>query len=96
MSYNTLKRIGVSIPDSVLKELQWLVPGRKRSNYIVRAVEEKLEGEKKTRLREEMIKGYNANAETDASMAEEWRYLEEETEQFVEIKEPKKRSYRRK
>ena len=96
MSYNTLKRIGISIPDPVLRELQQLVPERKRSKYIVRAVEEKLEGEKKKRLRDEMIKGYKANADRDASMAEEWRYLEEEAERLIEVKEPKNRPYRRK
>ncbi|MCL4468816.1 MAG: hypothetical protein M1591_07790 [Deltaproteobacteria bacterium] len=96
MTYNTLKRIGISIPDSVLRELQQSVPDRKRSKYIVKAVEEKLEGEKKKRLRDEMIKGYKTNADRDASIAEEWRYLEEEAGRLIEVKEPPKRPYRRK
>jgi metal-responsive CopG/Arc/MetJ family transcriptional regulator len=96
MAYSTIKRIGISIPDPILKELQELVPERKRSKYIVSAVEEKLESEKKKRLCDEMIKGYKANAVTDAAMAEEWRLLEEETEKSVEIREPKHKPYRRK
>jgi CopG family transcriptional regulator/antitoxin EndoAI len=95
MSFTAVKRIGISIPDSILKELQQLVPERKRSEYIVRALEEKLEEEKKRKLREEMVKGYKANADIDAVIAEEWCPLEEEAEKFVGVKEPKNKSYRR-
>lgn len=96
MSFTAIKRIGISIPDSILKELQRLVPERKRSEYIVMALEERLEEEKKKILREEMIKGYKANAGIDAAIAEGWRPLEEEAEKFIEIKEPKTKLYRRK
>lgn len=96
MSFTAIKRIGISIPDSILKDLQNLVPERKRSEYIVRALEEKLEDEKKKRLREEMIKGYKANAGIDAAIAEEWRPLEEEAGKFIGVKEPKTKPYRRK
>ncbi len=95
MSFTAVKRIGISIPDSILKELQQLVPERKRSEYIVRALEEKLEEEKKMKLREEMVKGYKTNAGIDAAIAEEWHPLEEETEKFIGIKEPKIKHYRR-
>ena len=43
MSINTVKRIGISIPDPVLKDLQSLVPERKRSEYIVKVLREKIE-----------------------------------------------------
>ncbi len=96
MSFTTVKRVGISIPDSVLKELQQMVPERKRSKYIVKALEEKLQEEKKSRLCAEMIKGYKTNTEIDAAIAEEWRPLEEEAERFIGIKEVKTKPYRRK
>ena len=95
MSFTAIKRIGISIPDSILKELQNLVPERKRSEYIVRALQERLEEEKKKRLRYEMVKGYKANADIDAVIAEEWRLLEEDAEKFIGVKEPKTKPYRR-
>ena len=96
MSFTAIKRIGISIPDSILKELQNLVPERKRSEYIVRALQERLEEEKKKRLREEMVKGYKANTDIDAVIAEEWRPLEEEAGKFIGVKETKTKPYRRK
>ncbi|MDP3297388.1 MAG: CopG family transcriptional regulator [Thermodesulfovibrionia bacterium] len=96
MSFTAIKRIGISIPDSILKELQQMVPERKRSEYIVRALQERLEEEKKKMLREEMVKGYKANAGIDAATAEEWRPLEEEAVKFIGVKEPKTKPYRRK
>lgn len=95
MSFTAIKRIGISIPDSILKELQQMVPERKRSEYIVRALQERLEEEKRKRLREEMVKGYKANAGIDAAIAEEWRPLEEEAEKFIGVKETKTKPYRR-
>ncbi len=91
MSFSTVKRIGISIPDPVLKDLQAFVPARKRSEYIVKALQEKIEEEKKRRLREQMIAGYKANADRDAEMAEEWRLLEEEAAAIIGVRERKKR-----
>ena len=84
MAFRNFKRIGISIPDSTLKELKQLVPERKRSEYITKALEEKLNEEKSKRLREKMIKGYKANAGEDAYMAEEWVHIEEEANRDVE------------
>ena len=75
MSIGTIKRIGISIPEPILKDLQDLVPERKRSEYIVKALQEKIEDEKMRRLREKMIAGYKANTGSDAEMAEEWRLV---------------------
>jgi metal-responsive CopG/Arc/MetJ family transcriptional regulator len=90
MSTTTIKRIGISIPGPVLKDLQLLVPERKRSEYIVKALQEKIEEEKKRRLREKMIKGYKANATDDADMSEAWRLLEEEADSLIGVQESKK------
>lgn len=95
MSFSTVKRIGISIPGPVLKDLQDLVPARKRSEYIVTALREKIEDEKMRRLREKMIAGYKANAASDAEMAEEWRLLEEEAGALMGVREPQKQYGRR-
>src|SRR3990172_2237346 len=78
MAYKNFKRIGISIPDSTLRELKQLIPERKRSEYITKALEEKLNEEKRKRLQEKMIKGYQTNAQEDAKTAEEWFHIEEE------------------
>ena len=79
MAYKNFKRIGISIPDSTLRELKQLIPERKRSEYITKALEEKLNEEKRKRLQEKMIKGYQTNAQEDAKTAEEWFHIEEES-----------------
>ena len=87
MSVFAVKRIGISIPGAVLKDLQSLVPERKRSEYIVRALQEKIEDEKKRRLHDKLIAGYKTNAIADAELAEEWRPLEEEADALVGVRE---------
>ena len=88
MSISTVRKIGVSIPEPILKDPQDLVPERKRSEYIVKALREKIEDEKMRRLREKMIAGYKANAAPDTEMAEKWRLLEEEAEALMGVREP--------
>jgi hypothetical protein len=90
MSFSSVKRIGISIPDLILKDLQALVPERKRSEYIVKALREKIEEEKKQRMHDKMITGYKANSAVDAGTAEEWRHLEEEADALIGVREPKK------
>jgi metal-responsive CopG/Arc/MetJ family transcriptional regulator len=88
MSFSSIKRIGISIPAPVLKELQALVPERKRSEYIVKALVGKIEEEKKRRLHDKMTAGYKAGAAVDAGTAEEWRLLEEEADALMGVREP--------
>jgi metal-responsive CopG/Arc/MetJ family transcriptional regulator len=95
MSFSTVKRIGISIPEPILKDLQDLVPERKRSEYIVKALREKIEDEKMRRLRDKMIAGYKANAASDTEMAADWRLLEEEAEALMGVREPQKQHGRR-
>lgn len=90
MSVSPVKRIGISIPNPVLKDLQALVPERKRSEYIVRALQEKIEEEKKRRLHDQLISGYKTHAAADAEMAEEWRFIEEEADALISVRETKK------
>jgi metal-responsive CopG/Arc/MetJ family transcriptional regulator len=95
MSIGTVRKICISIPEPILKDLQDLVPERKRSEYIVKALQEKIEDEKMRRLREKMIAGYKVNAAPDAEMAEEWRLLEEEADALMGVREPQKQYGRR-
>jgi hypothetical protein len=50
------------------------------TSAVVKALQEKIEDEKKRRLRAKMIAGYKTNADLDAATAEEWRVLEEEAD----------------
>ncbi|MHB8845959.1 MAG: hypothetical protein ACYC7L_14570 [Nitrospirota bacterium] len=90
MPHNSLKRIGISIPSVILSDLQKFVPERKRSEYIVKALQEKIRDDKKRMLREKMTEGYLSNAATDADTAEEWRHLEEEAGVLTGVHESKK------
>jgi len=96
MASTKLKRIGISIPDSTLMELKQLVPERKRSKYIAKAIEEKLKLEKREKLQEEMIKGYTENQNIDIALAEEWFHIEEEGASLKENGESKDKTLRRK
>ena len=96
MASINFKRIGISIPDSTLKELRQLVPERKRSEYIAKALEEKLNEEKRKKLQEKMINGYKANVKEDVNMAEEWFHIEEEAYKPIEDKKSKVKTLWRK
>ena len=52
--------------------------------------QDKIEEEKKRRLREKMIKGYKANATEDAAMSEAWRFLQEEAASLIGVQKLKK------
>ena len=96
MASTNFKRIGISIPDSTLKEFRQLVPERKRSEYIAKALEEKLNEEKRKKLQEKMINGYKANVKEDVNMAEEWFHIEEEAYKPIEDKKSKVKTLWRK
>src|SRR5512139_1311497 len=90
MPRDSLKRIGISIPAPILSDLRKFVPERKRSEYIVKALQEKIREDKKRMLRERMTEGYLSNAATDAETAEAWRFLEEEAGVVMGVHESKK------
>ncbi|OGL55362.1 MAG: hypothetical protein A3C43_08375 [Candidatus Schekmanbacteria bacterium RIFCSPHIGHO2_02_FULL_38_11] len=96
MASINFKRIGISIPDSTLNKLRQLVPERKRSEYIAKALEEKLNEEKRKKLQEKMINGYKANVKEDVNMAEEWFHIEEEAYKPIEDKKSKVKTLWRK
>ena len=80
----TYKQINISIPMEVLKLMDEVAPPKKRSQFIVEAIMQYAIKIKRLQLREQLKKGYLANAESDRQIAEEWFPIEQETyEKYV-------------
>ena len=72
------KRINIILPEKTVAVLDRVTTKGNRSRFIDRAVLHYIETRGKQRLREELKKGYRANAERDLAIASEWFPLEEE------------------
>jgi hypothetical protein len=73
------EKVTLTIPKETMNQIREVAPARGYSKFVTEAVEYFLEENRKKALRERLIAGYQANAEADAAMAEEWRPIEEET-----------------
>jgi metal-responsive CopG/Arc/MetJ family transcriptional regulator len=71
-------RLTITMPASTYALLNEVAEKNKRSRLIAEAVNHYAEEIKKKSLRERLIKGYQARAERDKEIAEEWLPLEEE------------------
>ncbi|MHC9538696.1 MAG: hypothetical protein AB9903_04185 [Vulcanimicrobiota bacterium] len=71
-------RLTITMPASTLALLNEVAEKNKRSRLISEAVYRYAQELKMMSLRERLIKGYQARAERDREMAEEWLPLEEE------------------
>lgn len=82
------KRIMVSLPASLLKEVDGLTNMEKknRSELIKEAMRFYLEEKRKTRLREQMRAGYLEMARINLALADEFHYCEEEASSLIEKK----------
>lgn len=64
------QRINITLPQKVLKLLRSSIPEGQRSRFIARVIEEKLEGEKRTKMSfEESLK---ANYAFDKEIMNDW------------------------
>jgi len=71
-------RLTISMPLSVFNLLEEVSEKNKRSKLISEAVKIYVQDFKRKALRERLIKGYQARAERDKSIVEEWSPLEQE------------------
>ncbi len=71
-------KITVTMPAELAEKLRQIAGGRQQSRFVTEATRRAIEEVEKERLREELARGYQANAALDREMAEEWRPLEEE------------------
>lgn len=72
------EKVTLTIPKETMNQIREVAPARGYSKFVTEAIEYFLEENRKKALRERLIAGYQANAEADAAMAEEWRPIEEE------------------
>ncbi len=71
-------KVTVTMPAELVEKLRQVAGGRQQSHFIAEATRRAIEDIERRRLREELARGYQANAAMDREMAEEWRPLEEE------------------
>lgn len=83
-----VKRIMISLPESLLAEVDGIVntERRNRSEFIRDALHSLLLERKKRSLREQMIKGYKEMAQLNLALAKEHFETESEAQRFYEKK----------
>ena len=70
------QRINISLPYDVIKQLNGAIPQGKRSQFIAKAVSEKLT--KKRDIDKELIKSLKANYKLDKEFIKDWSITEVE------------------
>ncbi len=74
-----MQRINITLPDELARDLRRSVPEGKRSEFIAKTIQEKLEKKKKNKLYEkELLRRLKANKEFYKKVAEEWKYVDAE------------------
>lgn len=71
-------KITMTLPVDLVEKLRQVAGGRKRSRFVAEVTRRAIDEIERQRLREDLIRGYQANAQMDREIAEEWRPLEEE------------------
>lgn len=67
-----MKRLNITLPEELYREIE-SIPNKSR--LIAEALKEKLEREKKKRLVELLIEGYQATKEEERELNEEWEKI---------------------
>jgi metal-responsive CopG/Arc/MetJ family transcriptional regulator len=80
------EKVTLTLPSEVMEAVREEAEPRGYSKFIAEAVSYYIQEQRRSALRERLIAGYQANAERDQAMAEEWRQTEEEV--WREIADP--------
>lgn len=80
------EKVTLTLPSEVMDAVREEAEPRGYSKFIAEAVSYYIQEQRRSALRERLIAGYQANAERDQAMAEEWRQTEEEV--WREIADP--------
>lgn len=64
-------KVTVTMPAELVEKLRQVAGGRQQSRFIAEATRRAIEEIERRRLREELARGYQANAAMDREMAEE-------------------------
>lgn len=70
-----VQRLNITLPYELARDLKRSIPNGKRSQFIAKAVKEKLP---KKNLKKELIKSLKANRGFYRKVAEEWKYVDAE------------------
>jgi metal-responsive CopG/Arc/MetJ family transcriptional regulator len=71
-------KVTLTLPSQVMDAVREEAEPRGYSRFIAEAVTYYIEEHRRLALRERLVKGYQATAERDQVLAEEWRHTEEE------------------
>lgn len=72
------EKVTLTLPSEVMDAVREEAAPRGHSKFIAEAVTYYIQERRRLALRERLIAGYQASAERDQALAEEWRPLEEE------------------
>lgn len=72
------EKVTLTLPSEVMDAVRQEAAPRGYSRFIAEAVTYYVQEQRRQALRERLIAGYQATAERDQALAEEWRPLEEE------------------
>ena len=71
-------KVTLTLPSEVMDAVREEAEPRGHSKFIAEAVTYYIQEQRRSALRERLIEGYQASAERDRALAEEWRPLEDE------------------
>ena len=72
------EKVTLTLPTEVMDAVREEAEPRGYSKFIAEAVIYYIQEQRRSALRERLIAGYQADAERDQVLAEEWRHAEEE------------------
>ena len=72
------EKVTLTLPSEVMDAVREEASPRGYSKFIAEAVTYYIQEQRRSALRERLIAGYQADAESDQALAEEWRHVEEE------------------
>ena len=72
------EKITLTLPTEIMDAVREEAEPRGYSKFIAKAVTYYIQEQRRSALRERLIAGYQAEAERDQALAEEWRQAEEE------------------
>ena len=71
------EKVTLTLPSEVMDAVREEAEPRGYSKFIAEAVTYYIQEQRRSALRERLIAGYQADAERDQELAEEWRHVEE-------------------
>ena len=72
------EKVTLTLPSEVMDAVRQEAEPRGYSKFIADAVAYYIQEQRRSALRKRLIAGYQASAERDQALAEEWRHAEEE------------------